>query len=85
MKLAWRGMEIEVERGTHYVRVGDLPPVTPGGRPVPDVVLQPDGLIELYVENDGDPQESVTPHLTPAEARQLAAELVRLADEIEQE
>lgn len=85
MILSLRGVVIEVERGTRYVRVGDLPPVTPGGRPVPDFVLQPDGSIALYVENDSDPQESVTPRLTPAEARQLAAELVRLADEIEQE
>jgi hypothetical protein len=41
--------------------------------------------IALMAENVSDPQESVKRHLTPAEARQLAAELTRLADAIERE
>lgn len=38
--------------------------------------------IALRVESTSDPQESGTAHLTAAEARRLAAELVALADAI---
>jgi hypothetical protein len=39
--------------------------------------------VELFAENTSDPQESVTHWFTPTEARELAADLLRLADECE--
>lgn len=77
MKTEREGREITVAHQQAITwRVGDLAR-TP-------LYLSGD-TVALWVENMGDPQESVEAQLTPAEARQLAAELVRLADEIEQE
>ena len=68
-------LEISVERGTQFHRTDD------GGR-----ILHwstRGNFADLYVENNSDPQESSNAELTPAELRQLAQELLQVADEIE--
>lgn len=65
-----RGVEVDVSRGAQHWMLNDAK-------------ANPDDFIELYAENASDPQESTYTALTPTEARQLAAALTRLADEID--
>lgn len=70
MRTKAQGIEIEASRGVAYWQIGRLR-------------FAPPGMICLYVENTSDPQESADVALIPDEARQLAADLLRLADECE--